>query len=131
MTSYNANDCVIEWGDTTITGLGEDMVTGEKDEEMFSTSVGAKGDVVMNEVNNTLGTVTLTIQATSPERDLLYDDARTGAVKSLTIKNVNLGEEFGGTQARIKNFPSVERGQEASDLEFEFQVFDYDVKKTA
>ena len=127
MTSYNANDCVIDWGTTSITGLGEDMVTGEKDEEMFSTSVGAQGDVVVNETNNNLGTVTLTVQATSPQRKLLIDDAKNGAVKPLWVTNSKLGEKFGGSQARIKNFPSIERGTEASDLEIEFQVFDYTV----
>lgn len=127
MTSYNAKDCVIDWGETSITGLAEDMVTGEKDEEMFSTTVGAQGEVVVNEVNNDLGTVTLTIQATSPQRDQLNADAKNGVVKSLWVTNSKLGEKFGGTQARIKNYPSIERGQEASDLEYEFQVFDYDV----
>ncbi len=61
MTSYNAKDCVITWGNMYLTGLGEDMVTGAKDEEMFSTSVGAQGDVIVNEINNDLGTVTITV----------------------------------------------------------------------
>lgn len=127
MTSYNAKDCVITWGSTYLTGLGEDMVSGEKDEEMFSTSVGAQGDVVVSEMNNDLGTVTVTLQATSPQRKQLIADAKSGAIKPLWVNNKVLGTSFGGTQARIKNYPELSLSQEAEDTEFEFQVFDYTV----
>lgn len=125
MTSYDAKDCVITWGSLFLTGLGEDMVTGAKDEEMFSTNVGAQGDIVVNEMNNDLGTVTVTLQATSPQRAQLIADAKAGVVKSLWVNNKALGTSFGGTQARIKNYPETSFGQEAEDGEFEFQVFDY------
>lgn len=125
MTSYNAKDCVITWGNMYLTGLGEDMVTGAKDEEMFSTSVGAQGDVIVNEINNDLGTVTITVQATCPQRSQLISDAKAGAVKPLWVNNKTLRASFGGTQARIKNYPEISLAQEAEDIEFEFQVFDY------
>lgn len=126
VTSYNANDCVIDWGSMSITGLAEDMVTGEKDEENFETQVGAQGDVVVNEKNNNLGTVTVTIQHTSPQRDQLIKDAKNGVIQPLWVTNSKLGEKFGGDKARIKKTPSMELGAEAGDLEIEFQVFDYD-----
>jgi hypothetical protein len=126
VTSYNANDCVIDWGAMSITGLAEDMVTGEKDEENFETQVGAQGDVVVNEKNNNLGTVTVTIQHTSPQRDQLIKDAKNGVIQPLWVTNSKLGEKFGGDKARIKKTPSMELGAEAGDLEIEFQVFDYD-----
>lgn len=125
MTEYNAKDCVITWGNTYITGLAEDMVTGSKDEEFFSTNVGAQGDVVVSETNNPLGTVTITLQGTSPQRKQLIADAKAGVVAPLWVNNKNLGRKFGGTQARIKNFPEDAEGAELEDLEFEFQVFDY------
>ena len=127
MTSYNAKDCAITWNNYFITGLGEDMVTGEKDEEMFSTTVGAQGDVVVNEMNNDLGTITVTVQATSPQRSQLIADAKAGVIAPLWVNNKVLRTSFGGTQARIKNFPEISMSQEAEDIEFEFQVFDYTV----
>lgn len=127
MTSYNAKDCVITWGSIFLTGLGEDMVTGAKDEEMFSTSVGAQGDVIVNEQNNDLGTITVTLQATSPQRAKLIADAKAGVVNPIWVNNKVLGTSFGGTQARIKNYPELSLAQEAEDVEFEFQVFDYTV----
>ena len=69
ITRYNAKDCVVTVGEAYITGLGEDMVSCEKDEDNVSAVVGAQGDVVLNVVNNPLGTITLTVQGTSPWRN--------------------------------------------------------------
>ena len=127
MQTYNAKDCVITWNGYFLTNLGEDMVTGSKDEELFSTGVGAQGDVIVSEMNNDLGTVTVTVQATCPQRPQLIADAKAGVIAPLWVNNKNLGTSFGGTQARIKNFPEYSFSQEAEDIEFEFQVFDYTV----
>lgn len=127
-TNWNAKDCVISWDGISITGLGEDMVTGEKDEEFFSTNVGAQGDVLVNEMNNDLGTVTITVQGTCPQKSMLFADAKSGKVAPLWVSNKSINEKIGGTRARIKNYPSLEYSQELGDREFEFQVFDYTVE---
>ncbi len=125
MTSYNAKDCAVTWDGYFITGFGESMVTGAKDEEMFTPTVGAQGDVVVSENNNDLGTVTLTVQATCPQRKQLIADAKAGKVAPIWVNNKKLGTKFGGTQARIKNLPEVSQAKEAEDVEFQFAVFDY------
>lgn len=127
-TQWNAKDCTVMWRGYNITGLGEDMITAEKDEEFFSTTVGAKGDVVINEINNTLGTVTITVQGTCPQKAMLIKDAKAGKIGSLWVNNKGIKEKLGGSKARIKNYPSLEYGQELADREFEFQVFDYTVE---
>ena len=124
VTTYDAKDCTVMVSETYITGLGEDMVTGEKDEEFFSTSVGAQGDIITNEINNTLGSVTLTVQPTSPQKGFLMGLAGLRDPFPLWIVNKSLGERFGGSQAKLKNYPEMSRGAEAEDMEFEFQVFD-------
>ena len=131
LTQYNEKDCTIVVNNVFITGLGEDMVTGEKDEEMFTTSVGAQGDIVMNETNNSLGTVTLTIQGTSPQKGMLLDLAKAGTIFPIWVTNSSIGERFGGSKARIKNYPSLAQGAELDDREIEIQVFDYDVQNIA
>ena len=67
LSRYNAKNMTVIVDNVYITGVGESMVSGEKDEENFSTSVGAQGDIVKSIVNNPLGTVTLTVQPTSPQ----------------------------------------------------------------
>lgn len=127
-TQWNAKDCTVMWNGIRITGLGEDMITAEKDEEFFSTTVGAQGDVVINEINNNLGTVTITVQGTCPQKAKLIKDAKAGKIASLWVNNKSIKEKLGGSKARIKNYPSLEYGQELADREFEFQVFNYTVE---
>lgn len=127
ITTYNAKDCVVTVGDVFITGLGEDMVTGEKDEDNINPVVGAQGDVVVNEVNNDLGTITLTVQGTSPQKAYLLGLAKSKEMVSIWVNNKSIGEKFGGTKAMIKKTPSLEHGAELADREFEFSVFDYTV----
>lgn len=128
MTNYNAKDCTILIDGVYITGLGEDMVSGSKDEEFFSTAVGAQGDIVVNEINNTLGTITLTVQATSPQKKMLINLASQGKIVPVWVSNKSIGERMGGTKARIKNYPELANGSEIDDREFEFQVFDFIVE---
>lgn len=128
VTQYNAKDCVVTVNGVYITGLGEDMVSGEKDEEFFSTSVGAQGDILMNETNNSLGTITLTVQGTSPQKGMLLNFARNGTMFPIWVVNKGILERMGGTKARIKNYPELAQAAELDDREFEIQVFDYDVQ---
>lgn len=121
---YNAKDTTVTIDNVNITGFGEDMLTIEKDEELFSTSVGAQGDVVKSEINNSLGTATLTIQVTSPQYTKLIQLAKQSDPFPFWYTNKSLGERSGGTMANIKNYPEISRGSEAEDVEFEFQIFD-------
>lgn len=125
---YDARDCTVLVDDVFITGMGETMVTGEKDEDSFTTAVGAQGDVVENEVNNPLGTITLTVQATSPQKAMLLELANSGEHVSVWVTNKSIGEQFGGTDCRVKKTPSLEHAAEAGEREFEIQAFDYTVR---
>lgn len=126
--NYDANDCVITVGGVYITGLGEDMVSCEKDEDNFTTNVGAQGDVVINRSNNQLGTITVTVQGTSPQKDYLLGLARSGAMFDIWVINKSINEKVGGSKAMIKKPPTLEQGAELADREFEIQVFDYSVE---
>lgn len=128
ITNYNAKDVVVTVNNVYITGLGEDMVSGEKDEDNVSTVVGAQGDVVVNEVNNDLGTITLTVQGTSPQIKMLKQLAKSKSIVPVWVNNKSIGEKFGGSKAMIKKTPSLEYGAELADREIEIQVFDYTVE---
>lgn len=128
ITQYNAKDVVVTVGGVYITGMGEDMVNGEKDEDNVNTAVGAQGDVVVNEINNDLGTITLTLQGTSPQLPYLKKLAKTKQIVDVWVTNKSLGEKMGGSKAIIKKTPSLEYGAELADREIEMQVFDYTVE---
>lgn len=124
---YNPKDCVVTAGGVYVTGLGEDMVSCEKDEDNFSPSVGAQGDVVVNVSNNQLGTITLTVQGTSPQKDYLMGLAKTQTMFDIWVINKSINEKVGGSKAMMKKPPTLEQGTELADREFEIQVFDYTV----
>ena len=124
-TRYNAKDCTVSINDIFVTQLAEEMVTGAKDEEFFSTSVGAQGDVVRSDINNDLGTVTITVQATCPQMAQLMALQKATEPFSVWVTNNVLGRRFGGTKANLKKPPEIAMGTEAGDVSFEFQVFDY------
>ena len=124
ITSYDAKDCVIQVGDTYITGVGEDMITFEKEEAYFEPKVGAQGDTIKSMINNPVHTITLTIQSTSPQKAYLLNLLGQRENFPVWVQNYHLAERFGGTQCAITEMPSVSRGVEADDLEFNITVFD-------
>lgn len=128
LATYDAKDTSIIIDSTYITGLGEDMISAEKDEDFFSTSVGAQGDVVKSQINNSLGTVTVYVQPTSPQKKFLLGLAKRTDPFPIWAVNKKLGERVGGTMANLLSFPEFARGAESEDMEFVFQVFDLTVE---
>lgn len=124
VTSYNAKDCTIQVDGTFITQVGEDMVTFEKEEAYFEPVVGAMGDIVRSEINNSIHTLTITIQPTSPQKKMLMGLAGIRRTFPVWVTNYVLNERFGGTMASIQEMPEISRGAEAEDMEFTFCIFD-------
>lgn len=123
MFKYNPNDTTVTIDGVFITGMGEDMIEFEFDEERFESVVGAQGDVVVNETNNRLARMTLTIQASSPQYKMCLKYAKDGTVFPVWGVNKSVGERFGGTKARFKNTAPVNYGQSLEDRAFEIAIF--------
>lgn len=122
--NYNPKDVTVTINGIYLTGLGEDMISFEFDEERFEATVGAQGDVVVNETNNQLATLTVNIQATSPQYLECLRLARNGTTFPVWVVNKSIGERCGGTMARFKNAPEIAYGTELDDREFEIAIFD-------
>lgn len=127
LTRYNAMDCEIEVADVSITGLGESMVTISKEEALAENVVGAKGDVVRSEINNPLYTITITVQATSPQFSHLMGLKNRTEAFPIWIDNKPLGVKAGGSQALITELPEIALGSTVEDVEFTFTVYDGDI----
>ena len=126
-TRYNAKDVVVTVGGVYITGLGEDFVEGEKNEDNVEAVVGAQGDVVANEKNDETGEITITVQATSPQKAYLIELAKTKEMTDIWVINKNLGEKMGGTQCQVKKTPGFKYGKTVEDREFTFVVYDFTI----
>lgn len=127
INSYDAKDVTLTVDGVFITGFGEGtFVEASKDEDTFQTSVGAQGDVGVSEVNNPLGTITITLQQTSPS--VAYLNRLAASKKEVpvwAISNNAVKEKFGGSQARVKKPASSSFSNSIEDRQFEIQVFDY------
>lgn len=123
--TYDPMDVSVIVGGVFLTGFGEDLVTVAKDEENFSTSVGAQGDVVRTKVNNPLGTITVTLQGTSPQVPYLDGLGNSNKIVSVSVVHSGTPKQTNtATQAYLKKPADREYGAEAGDRSYEFQCLD-------
>ena len=124
---YNAKDTSVVVDGVYITSLGEDMVSIEKEEALAENIVGAHGDIVRSEVNNSFYNITITVQPTSPQLGFLLSLKNRTDPFPLWVINKALGVRAGGSQAMIGEMPEIALGSEAEDIEITFCVYDGDV----
>lgn len=128
VATYDAKDASVIVDGTYITGLGEDMISFEKDEDFFTVSTGAQGDSVKSITNDDNGKAHIYIQPTSPQKAFLMGLAKRREPFPLWSINKQLGERAGGTMANLVTFPELARGAESEDMEFVFHIFDLTVE---
>ena len=124
VTRYNAKDCTVTVDDAFITGLGENMISFEKEEAFFETVVGAQGDIVKSEINNSIYNMTVTVQSTSPQLPHLMSLKDRAEPFPVWCNNKAHGLRMGGTMENIKEMPEIALGATAEDIEIVFCVFD-------
>lgn len=126
-TTYDPKDLTVTVKSVFLTGFSEDMVELEKDEDNWSVSVGAQGDIIRNKVNNPLATLTLTLQATSPQVSYLDSLAKSGELVPIFISyNGTPKETVTVAEAYIKKPAARTYGAEAEDRQYEIQCLDAD-----
>lgn len=126
ISRYNAKDTTVLIDGVYVTGLGEDMITWSKEEALFESSVGAQGDIVKSEINNSIHTMTVTVQPTSPQLPYLLSLKNRTEPFPVWAINKPLGLRMGGTKASIAEMPEIALGAEAEDIEISITVFDGD-----
>ena len=113
-----------------MTGFAEGtFVSYEKTEDNYAISVGAQGDPARAKVNNPLGTITVTLQQTSPQVSYLNNLARSGKIiEARVIHKGSNTEKVGGTQCFILKEAAGEFSNEISSREFTIQIMDYSLE---
>jgi Protein of unknown function (DUF3277) len=75
---YDAKLVTLTVNGVFITGFADgSFVSSEKDEESFSTKVGAQGDVAISKTNNPLGTISFSLLQESPSNTYLKKMAKS------------------------------------------------------
>lgn len=128
ITRYNAKDTTVIVNGVHITGLGEEMISYEKEEAVSELIVGAQGDIVRSEINNDIYTLTLTVQPTSPQLKHLINLKNRRDTFPIWVINKQMGITLGGSKACINEMPEISLGAEAEDIEITFSVLDGSIK---
>lgn len=131
LKQYNPKDCVVTVNDSiALTGFSTSIITGTKDNPLVSIVEGAQGDAIANVSASRVGTMTITLQATSPSNAVLTALAKSREIFKLWAANKPLGERMGGNNAMVENFTTVEYGEAAGDRVYTVKVADFDVENT-
>lgn len=125
--NYDPSQVFSNFGPVLISGYAEGtFIEVERDEDGFTSYVGALGDVARVRNLNRMTKVTLTLMATAPCNDLLMalalQDEATGLnIYPMSIKDLNGTMFCMATDAWVMKMPKVERGKEAGTVQWVFQ----------
>lgn len=127
MKTYDPGQVIVTFGSIVLTpGFGEDtFLAYEPADKLFSTKVGASGEVVRSRSRNKSGTFTATLLQSSLVNDLLTaiaaGDALAGTgVLPLQVKDLNGTTLLVAKNAWIEDRPHTEFSKEAGEREWVF-----------
>ncbi len=136
ITSYDfkSNDVVINGA--VITGYADGTaIECTKNEDNFTTSIGAAGDVTFCETNDETGTVKITLKPTSPSCPLLDALANKKGDAALfpmsVVSAYTNASNVSGTKCRVMKPADKKEAPEEEAREYNIYVADYTVKPTA
>lgn len=124
MNQYDPGRVTLSFRGIIITGFADEtFIKAERDEDTFSKSVGAVGDVTRIRNRNKSGSVTVTLMAGAVTNDLLSavaleDEVSGTGVGPLMVKDLNGTTMVTSAVAWIRRQANVERGTEDSNVEW-------------
>lgn len=131
LKQYNPKDCVTTINDSiAITGYSSAMISGSKDNPLVAIEEGAQGDAVANVSASRIGTMTITLQATSPSNAVLMRLAKSREIFKIWAANKPLGERMGGNNAMVENYATVEYGETIGGRVYTIKVADFEEEMT-
>jgi hypothetical protein len=126
---YDIKKVTVVVDGTFLTGFSEDSVaTFEMEEDRMLPHIAVDGEVNFSSNANNSGTLTVTLNSTSPSIAFLNRLAVARQIIPVTVLDQNTnGISVSGTQCIIKNPMFPEKGKEVSEVEFEIFIGDADV----
>lgn len=130
MGVYDARKVVTTVKGVFITGYGDStMVKASKDNDSAEVSTDAQGNPIIAKNGDSLGTIEITLNGTSPSIPYMDNLAVTGEVVPVWVNSNNeVKEVVGGTQAIILKPADKEFGKAAGTRVYTIKVTDYTVK---
>ncbi len=128
MKNYDPKNVVVTVDGTVLTGYAEGtFVTCEKEEDNYTTVVGADGTTTRARVNNNIGNITVTLKSTSPSNRFLSIRARRRSTMPVYVSDRNQDSRVlaGGSTGWVMKPAAVSRGSDVENVEYTLQVSDY------
>ncbi len=128
MKNYDPKNVAVTVGGTVMTGFAEGtFITCEKEEDNYTTVVGADGTTTRARVNNEIGNITITLKSTSPSNFILSNYARSRETRSIYVSDRNQDSRVfaGGRTGWVMKPAPVSRGSDVENVEWTLQVSDY------
>ncbi|MBD8026423.1 DUF3277 domain-containing protein [Ureibacillus sp. Re31] len=130
IATYDARKVTTTVGGVILTGFPDgSFVKCSKDNDNFTTSSGAQGDVAIAISGDALGTIEVTLSQTSPQVSYMDKLAVSRTIVPVWVNSNNeVKEVTGGTKAMITKPADKEYGKEVTNRVYTIKVFDYQVK---
>ena len=128
--SYDIKKVTVVADNAFLTGFSEDsVVSAEMEEDRKMPYVAVDGKVSFSDNANNAGTVTVTLNSTSPSVAHMNKLANAKKIFAISVVDQNAnGVNCSGTQAFVKNPVFPDKAKEISDVEFEIYVGDLEIK---
>ncbi len=102
-----------------ITGFADgDAISAEPNEDKWSQTVGADGNVTYNESNNDTATFTLKLKPESASVPVLLQLYKSGESFDVMLHDTKLNKRVTGEDCRIQKLPPFTRAEEVEALEY-------------
>lgn len=127
---FDPKDVSIHMGGMIITGVAEGtFVTCEKNEDNYQAYVGSQGEVARTHNADPTGTITFTLEHTSPSNShmLSLANSKDMFAGKVTDMNADGGESVGGSDCWCVKPANLERAGEVTDREWTVYVADYEI----
>lgn len=126
--TYDPREVTVTVDGRVLTGVADGtFVSTEKEEDLWEHYVGAQGEVARSRNAHPIGTITVTLETTSPSNAHLNALARsqdTFAAKVVDRQNNNI--TIGGSDCWIQKPADLEFGGEVTEVEWTIVVADYE-----
>lgn len=131
--TYDPAQVIVSIGGAQMSGFADgSFVTVERDEDMFTKITGADGKTSRSKSNNKAGSLTLTLQQTSPSNDILQgfallDELSNAGVVPVIVKDASGRATFFSACAWVRKTPNAEYAKEVNNREWVMDLADLDV----
>jgi len=125
--NYDPDDVLLLVDGKIISGFADGtFIECSYDEDRYTESVGAQGEVTRNRNRNPMGQISATIKGESPDQSYLNNLAHSNRTFSVRVHKIG-GERFlaGGTEGWIQVDPGKSFGDEEEDREYVFRIANY------